>query len=81
MSFRALDRFEVERLAVYNAEVSRGLVHVDEYREEMAELQRRFNGPGGIEGAERLIVSRVPRTKSVVILVRDAIAQNAKRNG
>ena len=33
---------EVERLATYNAEVYRGLVHAEEYADEMAALQRRF---------------------------------------
>ncbi len=34
---------QVSRLAVYNAEVHRGLVHTPEYAAEMAELQRRFD--------------------------------------
>ncbi len=32
-----------DRLAVYNAEVHRGIVHTPEYDAEMAELQREFN--------------------------------------
>lgn len=34
---------EVNRLAVYNSEVTRGIVHTEETRREMAELQRRFD--------------------------------------
>jgi hypothetical protein len=30
------------KLAVYNAEVARGLVHTPEWQEQMAELQREF---------------------------------------
>lgn len=32
-----------ERLARYNAEVSRGLVHTDRWQREMADLQAEFN--------------------------------------
>lgn len=34
---------QVSRLAVYNSEVHRGLVHTAAYAAEMAELQRRFD--------------------------------------
>jgi hypothetical protein len=35
------DRFE--RLAVYNAEVGRGIVHTEEYDKQMAALQRQWD--------------------------------------
>jgi hypothetical protein len=31
------------QLAAYNAEVARGIVHTDEWKAKMAELQRRFD--------------------------------------
>ena len=34
---------QVSKLATYNAEVHRGLVHTAEYAAEMVELQRRFD--------------------------------------
>lgn len=38
-----MTREEIETLAQYNAETSRGLVHTDVWRERMVRLQRRFN--------------------------------------
>ena len=35
--------WEYERLARYNGEASRGIVHTDEWKAEMADLQRRFD--------------------------------------
>jgi hypothetical protein len=34
---------EIDRLATYNAEVRRGLVHNDAWREDMAQLQEIYN--------------------------------------
>lgn len=39
----ALPSEDVTRLATFNSERSRGLMHTPEYAERMAELQRRFN--------------------------------------
>lgn len=38
-----LHQAELDMLAAYNAERSRGLVHDDEWRVAMADLQRRFD--------------------------------------
>lgn len=38
-----LTGYEVERLARYNTERERGIVHTAEWQAEMAELQARFN--------------------------------------
>lgn len=38
-----MNRNEIEKLARYNAERVRGLVHTAEWRAEMATLQRQFN--------------------------------------
>lgn len=40
-----LSRIEVERLAMYNAEKHRGIVHTPEYAERMTALQERFDRP------------------------------------
>jgi hypothetical protein len=34
---------EFEPLAVYNAETTRGIVHTEEWRQRMADLQQRFD--------------------------------------
>lgn len=39
----ALSHEEIDRLATYNAEVYRGLVHTEEYAERMRVLQERFS--------------------------------------
>ena len=43
MPWLTLSEQEISRLATFNAEVSRGIVHTDEYAAEMAKLQRKFN--------------------------------------
>ena len=40
---RNAEPYEFNDLARYNAEVARGIVHTPEWREKMAEEQRRFN--------------------------------------
>lgn len=35
--------YEFEYLAVYNAEVARGIMHTPEWQQRMAEVQRRFD--------------------------------------
>ncbi len=42
-SFDQLTPENVERLARFNGEESRGIVHTDEYRKRMEKLQERFN--------------------------------------
>ena len=39
-----LASWEVHRLAVYNAERARGILHTPEWQEEMSQLQRRYDG-------------------------------------
>ena len=34
---------EYDRLAVYNSEIHRGLIHTDEYKLEMEKIQKEFN--------------------------------------
>lgn len=48
-----LTRLEFERLARYNAEVERGLLHTDEHRGEMRLLQFRFDLAGYEAGGNR----------------------------
>lgn len=43
-----LETWEVERLAIYNAEVSRGIAHTDQWRQQMERLQRRFDTVGSV---------------------------------
>jgi len=40
---------EVDKLAIYNSERARGIVHTDAWREQMAELQTRFDRVGAEE--------------------------------
>ena len=40
---KPLSPYEVEMLARYNAEVSRGLVHTKEYADKMSVMQREFD--------------------------------------
>ncbi len=42
-SFEQLTTESIDRLARFNAESSRGIVHTDEYCERMAKLQERFD--------------------------------------
>lgn len=58
----ALSHVEVDKLATYNAEVYRGLVHTDEKRAEMAELQRRFDTAGWLPRRRRKLMVGGPRS-------------------
>jgi predicted house-cleaning noncanonical NTP pyrophosphatase (MazG superfamily) len=40
---RVAIRFDPQELVIYNAEVSRGIVHSAEFKERMAVLQKRFD--------------------------------------
>ncbi len=42
-SFEQLTAESIDRLARFNAEASRGIVHTDEYCARMAKLQERFD--------------------------------------
>jgi hypothetical protein len=41
--FGGLTQYEMERLATYNTEMDRGLMHTPEYKEEMRKLQEIFD--------------------------------------
>jgi predicted adenine nucleotide alpha hydrolase (AANH) superfamily ATPase len=41
--FTARERYEYEKLAEYNAEVSRGIAHTPEWKQKMKELQAIFD--------------------------------------
>jgi len=36
-------KYDYDRLAIYNSEVSRGLMHTDEYKAEMKKIQKEYN--------------------------------------
>jgi len=42
-----LTMHQIDKLATYNAEVGRGLMHTDRYKHEMRVLQNRFNAANG----------------------------------
>ena len=42
-TFDQLDEAGIQKLAQFNSEVARGIVHTDEYRARMAKLQERFD--------------------------------------
>ena len=51
-----MNHFDLNRLGTYNAEVSRGIVHTDEWKAAMAALQEQWNlecNPLSAETGER----------------------------
>ena len=38
-----MNRYDVEQLATYNSEVSRGIVHTKEYNQKMKDMQEQFD--------------------------------------
>jgi hypothetical protein len=48
-----LDEFELNRLGTYNAEVSRGIVHREDWSRQMSLLQRRFDARGRLAPVNR----------------------------
>lgn len=59
-----MNEFDINRLATYNSEVARGLVHTEVYKKKMEKLQAEFNEWQRIEAEKRGWIV-VPSTRAV----------------